>query len=719
MTTYSGSVSVINMPLVSISNNTELKKRLDDIKGMLMNEQPKRIILVGSSSFSLVEKINSWFPGIPMLLIGGQNYTGRIDMLTSGKGLLKDYSVPVEEMRNKYNITLQCMPVYVEEQVNLIHRLMPGLRTLYFVGGVDQFSTVKEEELRNYLVREHSKVRLVPLLANAMSLDSLVMTLSKLDPKSNAVIFSSWVNRVLYRESPVLMGRSLFFLNVSTAPIFIMRENGWMDDSQDILGGCFLDETKYYKHLDRVLTAFASGIPARRIPSYKPGKPIVKLNYARLHSYGIDPESCPEGTIFTNKPQTVWEHYHNEITIAAVFLMLTLIIGLFRAYRDSIKIRRLQERELKAMEEDLEAKRKNSEFIENVPATYARCHLETTESGMVTDLRMVQCNSAMREKWAKRGVNVDGIAFSEIMPLAAPSLIYKIQRSRNEKQCVLRTTFYVPDYGEYLYLLIYFYDWDTVGILTRDDTEIINSARHLKEAKEKVERSERIKREFINNMTHEVRTPLNAICGFTELLTNPDTSNMMSAQEKADMKAKVDLNTQRLVEMLSNILEYSDIVNGTSKNDITLCSVVGVARMAMQQTAHWHHKGVEVNLHIGVDDSKMVRMCQSRVMMVLGCVLSNACKFTDKGSILLSVEQDEDTGRYRYVCTDSGCGVPDEKADYIFEGFTQIDSFSQGAGLGLAICRLIADDMGGRIYLDTSYKGGSRFVFELGEVEEE
>lgn len=719
MAGYSGSVSTINIPLVGINSKHELKKRLDDLKKMLMAEPPRRIVLVGTSSFSLCEKLNSWFPGISMLLVGGQDYTGKVDMLTSGKGLLKGNTVPVDELRKKYNISMQCMPVYVKEQVNLIRSLMPGLRNLYYVGGEDQFSTVKEEELRSYLTSAHSKVRLVPLLANEMTLDSLVMTLSKLDPKSDAVIFSSWVNRVLYRESPVLMSRSLFFLNVSTAPIFIMRENGWMEDSQDILGGCFLDEEAYYKHLDHVLSMFAGGMPARKIPQYKVGRPIVKLNYARLHTFGINPDDCPEGTVFTNKPMNVWEHYRNEITLVAIFLLLVIVVALVKAYRDSVKIRHLQECELRSMEADLETKRQYSEFIENVPATYMRCHIETNEAGVVTDVKIIMCNSAMREKWAARGIEMEHQSFTDLMPLAAPSFIYKIQHCRNENQSVLRSTFYIPDYGEYIYMLLYFYDRDTIGVLTRDDTEIVKTTRHLKEAKEKVERSERIKREFINNMTHEVRTPLNAICGFTELLTNPDTAGMMSDEEKSEMKAKVAANTHHLVEMLGNILEYSDIVNGTSKNDITLCSVAGVARMAVNQAYQLQRKDVPISMRVEVDDSKLVRMCQSRVMMVLGCMLSNACKFTRKGSIELAVEQCKETGRYRYVCTDTGCGVPEEKAEFIFEGFTQIDTFSQGAGLGLAICRLIADEMGGRIYLDTTYKGGSRFIFELGNVKGE
>lgn len=713
MTKYSGSVSTINIPIVSINSNAELKERLDDLKHMLRSVRPKRLILVGSSCFSLCETLDSWFPDISMLLIGGEDYAGKIDMLTSGKGLLNGNTVPVSQLRKKYNISLQCMPVYIKEEIALIHKLLPHLENLYYVGGDDQFSTVKEEEIRSYVAKEHGNIRFVPLLSQRMSLDSLVLVLSKLDPKKDAVIFSSWVNRILYKESPILMSRSLFFLNVSTAPIFTMRENGWMEDSQDILGGCFLDEKDFYGHLDRALTMFAGGMPARQIPQYKAGKPIVKLNYACLETYGINPDDCPADTQFTNKPLNLWESYHNEITIVGMLLLLTLIVLLAKAYKDSVRMRHLQRSKIVAMEKELERKRQNTEFLENVPALYMRCLIEQNEEEDVVSVRIIAANKNLRELWEKRSVRVVGKTITEVMPLAASSLIYKIMQARRIGKRVLRAMLYIPDTGEHLDTLVYFYGQDKIAVLMRDNTEIFNATRNLKEAKERVERSEKIKREFINNITHEVRTPLNAICGLTELLTNKETMAMLDDKEREKMKVEISSNTRNLVEILNNILEYSDIVNGSSKKELTSCSIVGTARMAMQQAYNWQNDGVEMKLETTLTDKCMIRMCQSRVLIVLECMLSNACKFTKQGSVVLSVEKDEEKGIFRYVCTDTGCGVPEDKADYIFEGFTQIDIFAQGTGLGLAISRLIADEMGGKIYLDTSYKDGARFVFEL------
>lgn len=713
MTKYSGSVSTINIPIVSINSNAELKERLDDLKHMLRSVRPKRLILVGSSCFSLCETLDSWFPDISMLLIGGEDYAGKIDMLTSGKGLLNGNTVPVSQLRKKYNISLQCMPVYIKEEIALIHKLLPHLENLYYVGGDDQFSTVKEEEIRSYVAKEHGNIRFVPLLSQRMSLDSLVLVLSKLDPKKDAVIFSSWVNRILYKESPILMSRSLFFLNVSTAPIFTMRENGWMEDSQDILGGCFLDEKDFYGHLDRALTMFAGGMPARQIPQNKAGKPIVKLNYACLETYGINPDDCPADTQFTNNPLNLWESYHNEITIVGMLLLLTLIVLLAKAYKDSVRMRHLQRSKIVAMEKELERKRQNTEFLENVPALYMRCLIEQNEEEDVVSVRIIAANKNLRELWEKRSVRVVGKTITEVMPLAAPSLIYKIMQARRIGKRVLRAMLYIPDTGEHLDTLVYFYGQDKIAVLMRDNTEIFNATRNLKEAKERVERSEKIKREFINNITHEVRTPLNAICGLTELLTNKETMAMLDDKEREKMKVEISSNTRNLVEILNNILEYSDIVNGSSKKELTSCSIVGTARMAMQQAYNWQNDGVEMKLETTLTDKCMIRMCQSRVLIVLECMLSNACKFTKQGSVVLSVEKDEEKGIFRYVCTDTGCGVPEDKADYIFEGFTQIDIFAQGTGLGLAISRLIADEMGGKIYLDTSYKDGARFVFEL------
>lgn len=104
---------------------------------------------------------------------------------------------------------------------------------------------------------------------------------------------------------------------------------------------------------------------------------------------------------------------------------------------------------------------------------------------------------------------------------------------------------------------------------------------------------------------------------------------------------------------------------------------------------------------------------QKRLRQVINHLLSNAIKNTTKGEVTLSVAKVKSTGRFQFVVTDTGVGIPPEKTSLIFENFEKVDCYSPGLGLGLYICTLIANVLSGKIYLDSTYTGGARFVYEI------
>jgi signal transduction histidine kinase len=106
-----------------------------------------------------------------------------------------------------------------------------------------------------------------------------------------------------------------------------------------------------------------------------------------------------------------------------------------------------------------------------------------------------------------------------------------------------------------------------------------------------------------------------------------------------------------------------------------------------------------------------LKIDKALLKQVLDNLLSNAVKFTEKGSIALVCEIDEENGKVRFIVEDTGCGIPEEKQNKIFESFEKVDSFVQGIGLGLTICKLVAGRVGGAIELDKTYKKGTRMIF--------
>ena len=237
-------------------------------------------------------------------------------------------------------------------------------------------------------------------------------------------------------------------------------------------------------------------------------------------------------------------------------------------------------------------------------------------------------------------------------------------------------------------------------------------ARHLRKTNEKVRLANEAKTRFVQNMSHEVRTPLNAIVGFSQLLSLPDGS--FSEEEKEEFADHIVNNTKMLTMLLDDILNASAMDSGNYRITYEDGEMHFMAQAAISSAEHRLQPGVRMYYEPGQDAPFTFRTDPRRVQQVLINLLTNACKHTVSGEIKLSSSLTENPGYVTYAVTDTGPGVPPEQAEKIFERFTKLNDFVQGTGLGLSICRDIAGRMGARVYLDTAYSGGgARFVFAL------
>ena len=235
--------------------------------------------------------------------------------------------------------------------------------------------------------------------------------------------------------------------------------------------------------------------------------------------------------------------------------------------------------------------------------------------------------------------------------------------------------------------------------------------RKLEKARAQAEHANQMKTMFIQNMSHEVRTPLNAVLGFAQLLALPDGCN--TEEEKAEYLSYVMNNAQMLTMLIGDILNISDVENGRYKVTMAPAALEELCRMAIKTTEHRCQPGVTMEFVNGLPEGMQVVTDGGRVQQLLVNLLSNACKHTTEGFIRLETSLAEHPGRVTFSVSDSGPGIPPEKAAHIFERFMMLNPNVQGTGLGLNICRVIADNIGGEIYLDTTYKTGARFVVTI------
>ena len=241
---------------------------------------------------------------------------------------------------------------------------------------------------------------------------------------------------------------------------------------------------------------------------------------------------------------------------------------------------------------------------------------------------------------------------------------------------------------------------------------LVRHNRQLRDANEKVTLANAAKTRFVQNMSHEVRTPLNAIVGFSQLLSLPDGT--FSEQEKEEFTGHIVNNTKMLTMLLDDILNASAIDSGKYTITPEPAEVHSLCQAAISSTEHRLQPGVTMTYAPESQDPIQIVADPRRIQQILINLLTNACKHTTSGSIVLSSSTTAEPGFVRFTVTDTGTGVPPEMAEAIFGRFTKLNEFVQGTGLGLSICRDIAERMGARVYLDTTWPGpGARFIFSV------
>ena len=240
-------------------------------------------------------------------------------------------------------------------------------------------------------------------------------------------------------------------------------------------------------------------------------------------------------------------------------------------------------------------------------------------------------------------------------------------------------------------------------------TALLHNIRNLQKTNERVRQADEAKTRFVQNMSHEVRTPLNAIVGFSQLLSLPDGS--FPPEEKEEFAGHIVNNTKMLTMLLDDILNASAMDKGNYKITYGEGECSFICHSSISSSEHRLQSGVKMLYVVPADTRLTFRTDPQRVQQILINMLTNACKHTPSGEIRLGWTA---SGSYvDFFVEDTGPGVPADKAEAIFDRFTKLNDFVQGTGLGLSICREIADKMGGRVYLDTTYTAGARFVLSL------
>ncbi|CAK7081552.1 MAG: Sensor histidine kinase RcsC [Parabacteroides sp.] len=241
--------------------------------------------------------------------------------------------------------------------------------------------------------------------------------------------------------------------------------------------------------------------------------------------------------------------------------------------------------------------------------------------------------------------------------------------------------------------------------LLHEKDALLESESNLLKEKKSAENASLMKSAFLANMSHEIRTPLNAIVGFSGLLVEPS----VEAEEREEYIHIIKNNTDLLLNLLNDVLDLSRIEAGDMTFNIKKYQLKECCQMALDSVRHRVSGSVKLTFTPSPENI-IISTDTLRLQQQLTNLLTNAAKFTQQGEINLSYRLEPEGNKVRIAVTDTGCGIPLEKQKDVFKRFEKLDDYKPGAGLGLSICSIIADRLGGTIFVDSEYVDGARFV---------
>ena len=242
---------------------------------------------------------------------------------------------------------------------------------------------------------------------------------------------------------------------------------------------------------------------------------------------------------------------------------------------------------------------------------------------------------------------------------------------------------------------------------------IVQSRRkHMKELQKAYRRateSEKMKAAFIQNVSHEVRTPLNIISGFSQVIADPELTD--SVEERQHMSEMMQKSAHQITSLIDEIIGLS-LIESTEKmrREDTPCinRLLNDFQRDYQDLAK---KGVSVKVDTTLADDFTIKTNENMLKRIITALMENAVKYTEEGSVTIKASADEK--QLRITIEDTGCGIPADQAENIFGRFVKLDSFKEGIGLGLPLSRKLAEQLDGNVILDTKYTEGARFIVTL------
>lgn len=679
----------------SFKNVDEYNEQEEEIMAVYGDKQPDLILIFGPGNYILADDFNRKWPGVPQVLFGELNYVCTKEYVCDSIPQKYAERLSMKALSKGKNLTFVYTPVYMSETIDLICKIQPYVKHLYFISGEEFLA--REIEINMQKVAKAMGRSFTPLHSREINYRDLSLLASNADKKTTAFIYCNWHSKHPLNdktEPAVGVRRSLerfnVLYNIYYSPI---------DEECQTAGYVSYNHDEFRNVLQALVTDIIDdGKQPRDIPFVTITKDKPTVNYSVFSKYGMDPREHLSDWNIVNLPPTFWEEYRVTALLLVVLALAGLAALFFFLYKKQ-----------KALWDSSE---RYYALIKNAPFNYNSSQLIYNEEGRIVDIKTLKYNLNIQHNFEKANVVPDDRGLMEKYPESAPVFIRNVEQGILDKKKTIRFSYELKEVGYFYEMLVLFgRENNVIHTFSINTTQLMQTQKELQAAKERAERSDQLKTMFVQNVSHEIRTPLNAVVGFSQLLSMPD--DVVSPQEKEDYVKYIQNNSELLIMLVNDILSIGDVERGQFVVNISDVRCNDVCQQSMRTAETRLSDGVRLYYTSEVPDDYVVKSDEHRIQQVLVNFLTNACKHTDSGEIHVHTSIAEKPGMITFSVTDTGSGVPANEAEHIFERFTKLNAFKQGAGLGLSICKTIATILKGDVYLDTTYTNGARFVFEL------
>lgn len=670
---------------------------------------PKLVICIGDPVWMITRPLfDQEWKNIPTIIYYSWDYVpDRLNDIFNTDTNPEHFMIPTEQATKGYNITRIVKPIHLKETIALMQELQPDMKRVAFICD-NRYTSVLASRIATSVVRtDFPKLTLDILTNKDLHTQQLFNKLNRYG-KETGIIYYSWFV-VDNQEGSEYLRDNLRKLtgHISAQPVFNLHD---MDLSKgNFAGGYYTSAGDLDNILIKVTRDILYGKSPREMPVISGDRPRTYLNYIHLFTHHIPVQLYPKNAVYFQKPPGFIEQYKIHIIAATVILGLLTIIFFLRLRLILQKQRQAEKNRLMAIKtEELNKKYRLVLRANRTLIWKWDIKGETIES---------ECENYLEEgeeNYTHSNTTVAAF-FAHVHPDDLEKAKTTHIRLLNEEISTFDIEFRykLPQESNH-------YSWmESFAIVGQKDKQghpltlvgglvNITERKRLEEEarkREQAEESNRMKSVFLSNIRHEVRTPLNAIVGFSNLIVQG-----CDPEEAAEYGKIVQLNNTLLMQLIDDVLDLSDIESG----QVNFCySQVDIAEMVQMLEKIYQTRtqpGVVLKSEIP-NQSLFVYTDGKKLEQVLKNFLSNACKFTTSGCIRLGFKLTVD-GLYFYV-TDTGKGIAKADIPHVFDRFAKINSFIQGVGLGLSLSQAIIQKMNGEIGVVSEKDKGSTFWFTI------